>query len=83
MEIEEQEEIIMREYNSGWAARAAANPDDEILKSGVDPDDIRKWNVLQALQDRNETLFYKILMDNFDDMAPIIYTPLKGTNSLH
>ena len=27
--------------------------------SGVNPDDIRKWNVLQNLQDRNETLFYK------------------------
>ena len=68
----------MEEYNSGWAARAAQNPEDEILKSGVKPDDIRKWNVLQGLQDRNETLFYNILMTNFDSMAPIIYTPTVG-----
>ena len=39
--------------------RAAADPNDEIIKSGVNPDDIRRWNVLQQLQDRNETLFYK------------------------
>lgn len=78
LDIEEQSEVIMQEYNTGWAARAAQNPDDEILKSGVKPDDIRKWNVLQGLQDRNETLFYKILMDHFDNMAPIIYTPTVG-----
>ena len=49
----------MTEFNTGWAARAASDPSDEIIKSGVDPDDIRKWTVLQNLQDRNETLFYK------------------------
>jgi hypothetical protein len=27
--------------------------------SGVNPDNIRQWNVLQGIQDRNETLFYK------------------------
>ena len=59
LEINEQHEIVMQEFNTGWAARAASNPNDEIIKSGVNPDDIRKWNVLQNLQDRNETLFYK------------------------
>ena len=73
----------MQEYNSGWAARAAQDPNDEILKSGVKPDDIRKWNVLQNLQDRNETLFYRILMSNFDKMAPIIYTPTVGWACSH
>ena len=34
-------------------------PDDEIIKSGVNPDNIRKWKVLQSVQDRNETLFYR------------------------
>ena len=59
LDIEEQHDVVMTEFNTGWAARAASDPNDEIIKSGVNPDDIRKWNVLQNLQDRNETLFYK------------------------
>ena len=75
LDVKDQEANIMREFHQGWAARAAQEPEDEIIKSGVNPDNIRKWMVLQSVQDRNETLFYRLLMDNFTEMAPIIYTP--------
>ena len=29
----------------------------------------RKWKVLQSVQDRNETLFYRLLQDNFLQMV--------------
>jgi malate dehydrogenase (oxaloacetate-decarboxylating)(NADP+) len=41
-------------------------------------DPLDKFIALNALHDRNEDLFFSVLVDHIDEMQPIVYTPIVG-----
>ena len=42
------------------------------------PSDLDKYVALNALHDRNEALFFRVVCDNIDEIQPLIYTPTVG-----
>jgi malate dehydrogenase (oxaloacetate-decarboxylating) len=41
-------------------------------------DDLERHIYLRALQDTNDVLFYRLLLDHIEEVTPIVYTPVVG-----
>eukprot|EP01128_Nolandella_sp_AFSM9_P004093 TRINITY_DN178_c0_g6_i1.p1 TRINITY_DN178_c0_g6~~TRINITY_DN178_c0_g6_i1.p1 ORF type:complete len:588 (+),score=129.79 TRINITY_DN178_c0_g6_i1:101-1864(+) len=49
-----------------------------LLQFNQLPGDIEKYNFLNRLKTQNETVFYHLLINNLEQMCPIVYTPTVG-----
>jgi malate dehydrogenase (oxaloacetate-decarboxylating)(NADP+) len=39
---------------------------------------LQRYIAMMDLQERNERLFYKLLIDNVEELLPVVYTPTVG-----
>jgi malate dehydrogenase (oxaloacetate-decarboxylating) len=66
----------------GLLPSAVSLPEDQETRSYENylgsGDDVGRYLFLASLQDRNETLFYRLLLDHLEEMVPIVYTPTVG-----
>eukprot|EP01052_Picozoa_sp_SAG31_P039349 SAG31_NODE_5439_length_2537_cov_2.321985_3_plen_170_part_00 len=76
--VEERERLGIRGLLPPIVKTLQQQRDSFLRKLWAEPDDLRKNLLLQELHDRNETLFHRVLIDEIDKIAPLVYTPTVG-----
>ncbi len=80
---EEQRALKLR----GLVPPRVCSQDEQVLRVMENyrrkPNDLEKYIYMISLQDRNETLFYRVVVDHIKEMMPIIYTPVVGQACQH
>jgi malate dehydrogenase (oxaloacetate-decarboxylating) len=66
----------------GLVPPAVCTMDEQLARAyenyRIKPTPLERYIHLAALQDRNETLFFRLLHDHIDEMMPVVYTPVVG-----
>jgi malate dehydrogenase (oxaloacetate-decarboxylating)(NADP+) len=75
---EEREELGLRGLLPPRVSSLDAQRERVHQRLQAQPDPISKYVFLTDLQERNETLFYRLLADKLVDLMPVVYTPTVG-----
>jgi malate dehydrogenase (oxaloacetate-decarboxylating)(NADP+) len=71
-----------RHYLHGLLPPAYMNQDLQVVRVMSNlreySTDLQKYNHLMALQERNERLFYRVLLEHMEELLPVVYTPTVG-----
>jgi len=76
--MKEQADLKLEEFNNCSLNNHNERLEPEISDSGIKPEMVSKWKMLFNLYLTDETLFYYLLTNNMQLMAPIVYTPTVG-----
>ena len=76
--VEERSTLGLR----GLLPAGVSTPDEQVSRCLENyrrkPDDLERYIYLMSLLNRNETLFYRLLIQNLPEMLAIVYTPTVG-----